>query len=465
MSKAPFILMVNPWITDFAAYDYWAKPLGLLRLASLLRAGGCGVALIDCLDRYDALTNGHPDVIPGVGRRYGTGKYPKMRLPKPEAYAGIPRLYYRHGIHPGSFRRKLEAVDKPDLVWVTSIMTYWYPGVQQTIDVIREVFPHTPVWLGGIYAQLCPQHALRMSGASEIVTLPAERLPEKITAATGFVLKNRQEWMFFELSPAPALDLLSKLTYAPVMTGQGCTFRCPYCASEILQPRFQRRGADAIYEEISHWHLRYGVLDFAFYDDALLIQAQSSLEPALRRICRSRPGLRFHTPNAIHICSLTPECCRLLRESGFTTLRLGLETTQSQRQQNWGGKVKTGMFLKAVENLFGAGFSPRQIGVYLLCGVPGQSPEEVAEAIHVVKETGVLPHIAEYSPIPGTQMWLSARKLSPFDLAGEPLYHNNTFFACRRPDFSYEDLLQLKDLARQARPNGPGGSGLWENSP
>ncbi len=98
-----------------------------------------------------------------------------------------------------------------------------------------------------------------------------------------------------------------------------------------------------------------------------------------------------------------------------------------------------------------AGFSSDQIGVYLLCGLPGQTPEEVAEAIRVVAKTGALPYIAEYSPIPGTKMWDDAVALSPFDLAGEPLYHNNTFFACRRPDFSYEDLLHLKELARQAR--------------
>jgi hypothetical protein len=48
-------------------------------------------------------------------------------------------------------------------------------------------------------------------------------------------------------------------------------------------------------------------------------------------------------------------------------------------------------------------------------------------------------------------MWKEACAVSPYDLAGEPLYHNNTFFACRRPDFTYEDLLRLKDLNRAAR--------------
>ena len=48
----PSILLVNPWIHDFAAYDFWAKPLGLLSIASILREHGFNVSYIDCLDRF-----------------------------------------------------------------------------------------------------------------------------------------------------------------------------------------------------------------------------------------------------------------------------------------------------------------------------------------------------------------------------------------------------------------------------
>jgi hypothetical protein len=36
MRHTPHILLINPWITDFAAYNFWIKPLGLLHIASLL---------------------------------------------------------------------------------------------------------------------------------------------------------------------------------------------------------------------------------------------------------------------------------------------------------------------------------------------------------------------------------------------------------------------------------------------
>ena len=114
MTAAPHILLINPWIHDFAAYDFWAKPLGLLVLAALLRQHGCTVSYIDCLDRF------HPRA-PATDpqRRCGRGPYLKTRLPKPAALPDVPRdRGHDHLVHGNikdvflyplgkSFRRKL----------------------------------------------------------------------------------------------------------------------------------------------------------------------------------------------------------------------------------------------------------------------------------------------------------------------------------------------------------------------
>jgi len=448
MPHTPLILLVNPWITDFAAHDLWAKPMGLLILASLLREGGCGVKFINCLDRHDAFTNSHPDVLAGAAKKYGTGKYPRMPIPLPEAYSGFPRYYYRHGIHPESFRRKLREAGKPDMVWVTSSMTYWYPGVKETVRLIREELPEVPVWLGGIYATLCPVHAARTIGADRVVTGPLSELPGLVARSTGYEPGNKASWADFALLPPPALDLVNVLDYVPLLTSVGCPFHCPYCASSRLQPEWKHSRPDKIRDTILLAHRQFGAHDFAFYDDALLLDADNTLKPALESLRSEGISLRFHVPNALHIRALTNEWCDLMRESGFKTIRLGLETTADAKSREWGGKVNTAMFLKGVENLLSAGFEREEIGVYLLCGVPGQTPEEVTEAVKAVKSAGVRPRIAEYSPIPGTPMWGRAAALSAFDIEAEPLYHNNTFFACRRDGFTYEDMIELKRLAR-----------------
>lgn len=451
MAQAPFILLVNPWITDFAAYDLWAKPMGLLCLASLLREGGCEVALVDCLDRSDPLTLREEGVLSPVHRRYGTGKYPRMVISKPDVYAEVPRRYYRYGIHPGSLLTRLKSLPAPKLIWVTSIMTYWYPGVRETIAIVREVFGETPVWLGGIYARLCPDHARKNTGATDVVTVPTGSLPGMIEWATGFTVRNEASWRHFERWPPPAVDLLEHPRFAPVLTSIGCPFACPYCATARLQPQWARRDSESIYRTIRTLHEEQGIEDFAFYDDALLMNADDTLKVALERLCRTHVHVRFHTPNAIHIRAVTAEWAQILHASGFKTIRLGLETTRPDHQRHWGGKVDNALFFSAVSRLLSAGFTADQIGVYLLAGLPGQTPGEVAEAIETVRDAGAMPYLSEYSPVPGTAMWKEAAAGCRLDLEAEPLFHNNSFFACRRPGFSLKDLAELKDLARSAR--------------
>lgn len=48
------ILLINPWIYDFAAYDLWMKPLGLLYIAGFLEESGYDVSLINWMDRHQA---------------------------------------------------------------------------------------------------------------------------------------------------------------------------------------------------------------------------------------------------------------------------------------------------------------------------------------------------------------------------------------------------------------------------
>jgi hypothetical protein len=94
----PHILLINPWVHDFAAYDFWAKPIGLLSIASLLRRHGIAVSYIDCLDRFHpSAPKSRPEA------RHGRGPYLKHRLPKPAGLEDLPRYYSRYGIKPQWF--------------------------------------------------------------------------------------------------------------------------------------------------------------------------------------------------------------------------------------------------------------------------------------------------------------------------------------------------------------------------
>ena len=433
----PPLLLINPWIYDYAAYDFFARPLGLLYLAGWLRAQGYEVNFLDCL--------GAPHARSGP---FGTGRYPKEIIPAPPALAGITRRYGRYGISEAVFQERLARVPAPAAILVTSLMTYWYPGVAAAIRLARERFPGVPVILGGIYATLCPEHAREHSGADRVVAGPGEAaigpLLEEITGCSppGAISPDLAD---LDSRPYAALDLLEHPSYIPILTSRGCPLDCDYCASRQLQPVYRRRDPRAAAAELVYWQDRTGLVDAAFYDDALLLGASDHLLVILAELARSGRTFRFHTPNGLHARLITREVAGWLKRGNFATLRLGVETT-ALGAARLDAKLQAGELEAALAYLQEAGFAPNEIGVYLLIGLPDQAEAEVATSVLRVKELGATPVLASYSPIPGTALWPRAVATSRFDLAADPLFHNNSLFPCW-PEFSWERYTRLKRLA------------------
>ena len=399
MEERPSILLINPPLWDFSAFDLWSKPLGLLYLAATLRVNGFQVHWLDALDPCFPQARALLPLRPR--RRFGTGNYFRQRLPRPPALKDVPRYYYRFGVPPRLFKEALLRIPKPQAVLITSLMTYWYPGVREAASLVREVFPGTPLVLGGLYAALMPDHAQVQSSADHLIIGEGEgAILNLLRELTGVTPTNMPDPENLDTYSFPAFDLYPDLSYVCLLTARGCPFSCPYCASRLVQPRFRERSPENIFEEIRHWHQGYGVRDMAFYDDALLIHFEQRIRPVLERIIREGWDLRFHTPNALQVREIDESRARLLYRAGFKTLRLGVETTNWERQQAWGGKVDRESLRQAVRALKKGGFSGDQIGVYLLAGLPGQDPGEIAESIAEIKQMGLRPSLAEYSPIP-----------------------------------------------------------------
>ncbi len=430
----PRLLLVNPWIYDFAAHDFFAAPLGLLTLAGSLERQGFALQVVDFL----AVPRSRPS-------RFGTGRYPKEQLPTPPQVAGTPRRYGRYGASEAQVRAWLAASPQPAAILVTSLMTYWYPGVKATIVLLREYFPHAPVLLGGIYATLCPEHARHTSGADLVVPGWDRRAVIRALAAMGLRAPHPEADMEPH-EPYPALHLHPGLSFLPLLTSRGCPFACQYCASGLLYSGWQRRPWREVVAELLHWRRTLALTDVAFYDDALLFQAEEHLFHILEEVQRAEFRWRFHTPNALHARFLSAPVARLLKRSGFVNPRLGVETT-ALGAGRYDGKLAAGELEEALANLHAAGYQPRDIGVYLLLGLPDQDDAEVAVSITRVRSLGATPILAQYSPIPGTGLWPRARAVSRFDLAADPLFHNPSLFPCW-PEFSWERFTRLKKLAQ-----------------
>lgn len=441
-SGMPTVALINPPVYDFSAYDLWAKPLGLLVIAECLRKAGLRVSLVDSMDPFHPALEG---LCAPKRREFGTGKFFETEIPKPAALKDVRKKYHRYGLPPDRFEQAMREAGDADAVLVSCAMTYWYPGAFEAIALVRKVWPAIPILLGGIYTTLCREHSEKFSGADAVLPGPFEKSLSLFKDATGIRIDASHAPLY-----RPALDLYAKLKYAPILLSRGCPFRCDYCASGILHNKYARRAPEEVVEVIEEMALR-GISDFAFYDDALLWDAKDGLIPLLEAILSrtsSKPQrkIRLHAPNGLHFSKIDRELAKLMRRAGFVTIRIGVESLSKESHEQWGGKADPESLASVVSYLFDAGYTPDEVGAYLLAGIPGQKAVELEKDVKTLLSLGVRPYLAEYSPLPGTPMFERARVASRYDIANEPVTQNNSVLPCMSPDFTFEDLQRLKQL-------------------
>jgi radical SAM superfamily enzyme YgiQ (UPF0313 family) len=255
----------------------------------------------------------------------------------------------------------------------------------------------------------------------------------------------------------PAHDLRRPQGYVAVQTARGCPYHCPYCAVDRLAPQgFHPRSPERVVDEIAWCVETLGArdenvaLDVAFYDDALLYDAEhhihSILDGILERGIQARDArVRFHTPNGLHARYIDRALAHKMRQAGFVTVRLGLETSDPGKQRRDGSKVDRDLFARAVEALWSAGFTAREVAAYVLIGRPGQDVEAARATVAYAHQLGVQVRAAQYSPIPGTREWATAVAAGDIPVDADPLLHNNSVYPCANAD-AWEALkVQIRE--------------------
>ncbi len=439
MAEKARFLLVNPYIRDFAAYNLWLRPLGLVGLFNFLKANSLDADYVDVLfpTREEAAEYRlrWPEE-----ENYHTGKFPEIIIEKPAVYGKLKKYYRQFGIPREAFIKRLMSFPAPSCILMSSGMTYWYPGVIETIRICREVFPEALVILGGIYATLCYEHAKLYSGAdfvlkgSWIEVLPG-LLADKFAVELNAAGAVRADSAFREKEIYPDSG------FGVVRAGDGCSFNCSYCASGILSGVRRKYPVPEVFAEIRE-KAETGCVDIAFYDDALLEGAENSIIPLLEKIASQGPcGCRFHTPNGLHARYMTERIAKLFKACNFKTIRLSFDRDGASRP---GDKAGEGHLASAARALSGAGYRLSDIEVYTLIGLNGQDDGSILDSYKIISSSGMKITPAQYSPVPGTSAFNDDLTKIP-RLADEPLLHNSS--AAALWGFDLERCERLKKTA------------------
>jgi radical SAM superfamily enzyme YgiQ (UPF0313 family) len=184
--------------------------------------------------------------------------------------------------------------------------------------------------------------------------------------------------------------------------------------------------------------------NIAFYDDALLCDAENVLLPFLQKILQRNIAINFHCPNALNARLLRPQVAEVMVKAGFKTFYLGFESASRKWQKKTGSKVFSEELASAVENLVSAGADPASITAYQILGHPDCNLQQLEKSMRFVNSLGIRGMLADFAPVPGTPDGEKCRQWIDLD---EPLLHNKTAFPIIR--LGFEKTNRLKNLQRR----------------
>lgn len=427
------ILLVNPYITDFTAYDLWLRPLGLYSLAAVLRSyTDAEILWLDLLDRFSGGTTGASE---------NPGKYHREILAKPALYRSIPRNYSRYGIPWSQFQERLQQLPHPDLILMTTLMTYWVDGAAQVIEKLRQHFRSTPLIIGGILPTLLGKGVTSLFECDGFVKGYGEAPVLDIVAQLGGKVASHPDFSEINRIPFPHSGADFSRQALPLLTSRGCPMHCLYCASHLLNPRFQERDPGKVLNWIKT-HVERGVRDFVLFDDALLIHPETRFHKIFAPL--SGKGLQFHTPNGLHAGEIDKKTAKTMHRCGFQRPRLAFESVSQPILDASSRKIDRSGMSRAVSVLEQAGYNRSEIEAYLLFGYPGQTVEEMEAALDFIAAERIIPRLSVFSPVPGTQLFNDLQEHGILSRPGSMYETNKIYYLYEKSGFSWEEIDRLK---------------------
>lgn len=419
------VLLVKPPFEGFYASTVGDRhvPIGLMYLAHALnREPGLTVGVFDSMSWHE-----------------DTHLVPRAEL-GPTAADKLERsTLFRNIVHYGATWDRLSRFVRdfePDVVGITCLFSPYYRQAYRAAEMARELAPRAAILMGGPHATVMWRDVFERSAVDGVLlgegeqTLPrllgdlargsvddlagldVESYPGlAVRRASGEIAVNRCQDFVTDLDRLgfPTRDDFDVGRYhgiTSIITSRGCPFSCTFCSVHaIVGKSFRSRSAESVVEELSY-HARHGVRTFNIEDDNFTFD-MDRVDRIMEAICRAGLDIELRFPNGITAIKLTRERIRLFARAGVKQLFFGLESTDPVMR-----KVLKKSFAKMDHIVDLVGEAQRQ-GIHafvsLITGLPGHTPETMAQEIADSFRMGLGGSTNPFYPITGTELFRRAQ--------------------------------------------------------
>jgi len=250
---------------------------------------------------------------------------------------------------------------EPDKIYVTSLFTWAWEPVWETIRYHLSKFPNSELWLGGLYASLMPEHAA-LSGVN----------PKHIFKG----IFREAECLCPDYDLVPEWNKRSKASI--VFATRGCIRSCTFCGVSRIEGKLNSER-NSIKDLLWPGHTKV-----IFFDNNFL--ASKSWETVLSEV--RDLGLSVDFNQGLDARLVTEEVAKKISEVKIDRfVRISYDTSEM------GPAVK-----RAIEFLDSSGIKRRNILVYLLYNFT-DSPQDLFLRIKNVLSWGAVAYPMRFQPV------------------------------------------------------------------
>ncbi len=220
---------------------------------------------------------------------------------------------------------------------------------------------------------------------------------------SGFLTMPYPAWGLVPLT-SYSLPLVNR-PYVIVETSRGCPYSCDFCVAPIHQGhKFRERSAKALVDDIERGYREFGVDFFYLWGDTVTLNVKSFTAFCDELIARKLPIQWFGNARADNLTD--PAFVHRLRKAGCWMLALGIETESEDIRKDMVKRLERQKIQAAFRNMRDARIKSF---AFFIFGYPGETAETMEHTIDYAIELD--PDFANFYPAvpyPGTALYAKA---------------------------------------------------------
>jgi radical SAM superfamily enzyme YgiQ (UPF0313 family) len=450
------ICLIQPPIEDYYTTPVRNIPLGLLLLAAVLKSQ-YQIQLLDL--RY---------------RGSHVVKMPKEFEPLRKYYHaddaspfGLYKNYQRFGFLKSELEELLQL--ESDVYLISALLTPYADTVYEIIEILRRLHPKALIICGGQHAALFSEQffsrgvdfVFQAEGERGILDLLEQldwgkrdfyKISNLIWKSAEKVIFNPVQWIQnldelppaeYEVSGIPDY-LYNGQRHAMIIASRGCPNHCRFCGiHQSMGDRYRMRSVENVLAELE---LKYqaGFRSFDFEDDHFGGD-QKWLEQFLDAVVskyKDRP-IYLSAMNGITANNLDDSLLSKMWLAGFRELNLSLVSASIRQQDVLARPFGNKELVQLVQVAYRIGF---HVTVYLIIGLPGDSPFQVLDSILMLAALPCQIGPSLFYLVPETPVFRDLKDSA--QLPRNFRCYRATYFPYSRTGFSRREAMTLLRICR-----------------